>query len=500
MAVPSFGAVPLAAVRVAGAALLLLPMVLMLRRGSWAELKRHAPAIIVVGVLGSALPFLMYGIAAQALNAGVMSIINATTPMWGAMIAWLWLGDTLRGARVLGLALGFAGVAWLAWDHAGVKSDSATLSPLLATAACLVATLGYGYVAAFTKKKLVGVTPMVVAAGSQAAGAVVLAMPAIWNWPQQVPPASAWWSALALAILCTGIAYLLYFRLIAHVGAAHATTVTFLIPLFAVLWGSTLLGEPITAAMVVACGLILLGTGLSTGVLRRALARGRVDGPSAHIPASGRAALRPSPNNLVPLAPAVGDNAGSPTTIDEGIDMIDKKQLGRLAALMGAAALIGCAGNNPFQRSSDSAAAPAPSSAPGSRSQAGGAPPRPAWMNAAGEVTDSKAVEAGYGEKVKGLDGWEGEITGKPAPGTKFTQVQIGMSRAQVQSIVGAPTDQGAYITGKAWIPWYFGSDRYRHEFAYKGMGRLIFAGSGGFDTNAHLVWIIHNKNDSGFR
>lgn len=172
----------------------------------------------------------------------------------------------------------------------------------------------------------------------------------------------------------------------------------------------------------------------------------------------------------------------------------------RLALVLGAcAALAACAGNNPFQRDSTSASTststPAAAPAPVPATQG-----KPAWMNASGEVTDSKNVEAGFGEKVKGLDGWDGEITGKPAPGTKFTQLKIGMSRAQAQSIVGNPTDQGAYVTGKAWIPWYFGADRYRHEFAYKGMGRLIFAGSGGFDTNAHLIWIIHNKNDSGFR
>ncbi len=137
----------------------------------------------------------------------------------------------------------------------------------------------------------------------------------------------------------------------------------------------------------------------------------------------------------------------------------------------------------------------------GGNAQAAAAPrATPSWMNANGEVIDSAKVEAGYGQKVKGRGDWEGEITGKPAPGSKFTRLEIGMSRQQVLDIVGPPTDQGAYVTGKAWIPFYFGSDRYRHELAYKGMGRLIFAGSGGFDSNAHLVWIIHNANDSGYR
>jgi hypothetical protein len=176
----------------------------------------------------------------------------------------------------------------------------------------------------------------------------------------------------------------------------------------------------------------------------------------------------------------------------------------RLASLtIATVALTACANvDNPFKRG-DSAAAPAAGSSP-APAPAPAAPAAPkgkvAWMNDQGEVTDSKNVEAGYGTKVKGLEGWEGEITGKPAPGSKFTQLQIGMSRAQAYSIVGQPSDQGAYITGKAFIPFYYGSDRYRYEAAYKGMGRLIFAGSGGFDSNTHLVWIIHNKTDSGFR
>lgn len=144
-------------------------------------------------------------------------------------------------------------------------------------------------------------------------------------------------------------------------------------------------------------------------------------------------------------------------------------------------------------KSESTAAAPAAAAAPSGPKIGPG-------MNAAGEVTDVKLVEAGHGQKVKGINDWEGEITGRPAPGSKFTQLKIGMSAKQAMDIVGQPTDQGAYITGKAWIPFYFGSDRYRYEMAYKGMGRLIFAGSSGFDSNAHLIWIIHAANDSGYR
>jgi len=121
-------------------------------------------------------------------------------------------------------------------------------------------------------------------------------------------------------------------------------------------------------------------------------------------------------------------------------------------------------------------------------------------MNEAGEVVDSSAVEEGWGEEVKGLKDWEGEITGKPAPGSKFTELQIGMPMKQARDIVGVePTDEGAYVTGKAFIPFYFGGDKHRYELAYKGMGRLVFAGKE-MGTGGNLIWIIHNKDDSGYR
>lgn len=136
------------------------------------------------------------------------------------------------------------------------------------------------------------------------------------------------------------------------------------------------------------------------------------------------------------------------------------------------------------------AAAPAPAT-----------PKSTAGMNERGEVVDSSKVEAGSGQKVKGLGEWEGEITGKPAANSKFTRLQIGMGMKQATDIVGQPTDQGAYMTGKAWIPFFFGSDRHRHELVYKGMGRLVFAGPGGMDyTSGHLIWIIHNANEPGYR
>lgn len=122
-------------------------------------------------------------------------------------------------------------------------------------------------------------------------------------------------------------------------------------------------------------------------------------------------------------------------------------------------------------------------------------------MDARGNVVDSSKVESGSGRTVKGINDYEGEITGNPARGSRFTRLQIGMPVKQVTDLIGQPTDQGAYMTGKAWIPFYFGGDRHRFELVYKGQGRLIFAGGGvGNFTSGNLIWIIHNANEGGYR
>ena len=259
-----FGPVALSALRVGLATLVLLPVLLW--QGHVATLRAHWRPIAVVGVVNSALPFVLFSIAALAINAGLSSIFNATAPLWGALIAWAWLGDKLTRVRVAGLAIGFLGVLGLAWDKASFKPGEHGVSAVAAIAACLAATLCYGFAANYTKRKLGGVAPLAVATGSQLAATVALALPALWLWPAAAPSGTAWASVIGLALLCTAVAYLLYFRLIANLGAARAITVTFLIPVFGLIWGAVFLGERLTPAMVVGCAVILLGTALTTGV------------------------------------------------------------------------------------------------------------------------------------------------------------------------------------------------------------------------------------------
>jgi drug/metabolite transporter (DMT)-like permease len=271
VAVPEFGPLALTALRVGGATLCLLPLVLW--HGHLGALRTHWRAIAIVGLFNSALPFVFFGIAALAINAGLSSIFNATAPLWGALIAWLWLHDKLSPSRVLGLFIGFVGVVFLAWDKASFKPGDHGVSAGLAIGACLLATLCYGFAANYTKQRLTGVPPLSVAAGSQAAATAVLALPALGFAPQAMPSATAWGSVIVLALLCTAVAYLLYFRLIAHVGAPRAITVTYLIPVFAALWGALFLREDITLSMAAGCVVILAGTALASGLVTLPLRR-----------------------------------------------------------------------------------------------------------------------------------------------------------------------------------------------------------------------------------
>ena len=262
-----FGPVALAFVRVAGAAALLVPLMLLRRQG--AAWRTHGAAIAGVGVVNSALPFVLYAVAALALTTALMSVFNATVSIWAALIAWLWLKERLDPLRWLGLAIGVVGVVGLSWGKADFRPGEHGVSAAAGVAACLAATWLYGLGANVSRRRLQGVPPLAVAAGSQAAAALALAVPGMWLWPAKPPGATAWAAALALSLLCTGLAYILYFRLLARTSAASATSVTFLIPPFALLWGYVALGEVPTGAMLAGCAVILLGTALATGLLRR---------------------------------------------------------------------------------------------------------------------------------------------------------------------------------------------------------------------------------------
>ena len=261
-----FGPLPTAGIRVGIAALFLLPLLLARRQG--ATLLLHWRKILFLGLLNSGLPFACYAYALLAISTGLSSLLNATVPLFGALVAWVWLKDRPHGLKIIGLLIGFVGVAMLAWGKASFKPDASGLSSGWAVVACLVACLCYGISASYTKRYLGGVPSLVVATGSQIGATLGLALPTLWLWPAVMPGATAWLALLAVGVLCTGVAYVLYFRLIEKMGAAASLTVTFLIPVFAVFYGVLLLGESVTGWMLICGAVILCGTALSLDLLK----------------------------------------------------------------------------------------------------------------------------------------------------------------------------------------------------------------------------------------
>ncbi len=271
LAVGDFGALPTAAVRLGVAALSLMPLALV--QGHLPVIRRHIWQLVVVGLLSSGLPAILYSFAVIYIPTGMSSILNATTPMFGALVAWAWLKDRPDASRMLGLAVGFAGVALLASARTSGPVEASAWMQAGAVLACLVACLCYGIAASFSRVFLSEVPPLATAAGSQLGAALVLAGPALTQLPAQMPSAKAWAAALAVGVLCTAVAYVLYFRIIQSLGPSRAITVPYVIPVFAVFYGSVFLGESLTLRTLLCGGVIAVGTALATGMLRLPLRR-----------------------------------------------------------------------------------------------------------------------------------------------------------------------------------------------------------------------------------
>ena len=261
MAAPAFGPLLIADLRTAIAALVLLS--LLAWRGGVAELAPNALRLLLLGAFNSAIPFTLFAYAVLSITAGLASILNATVPLFAALVAWLWLRERLTSLQWLGLAIGFAGVLWLSGDSAGFKPGDRGW----AIAAGLLASVSYGISGNLAKRYFAHIRPLAVATGSQIAAAALLLPVTLFYLPPQTPSPPDWSAIIALGVFCTGIAYALYFRLIARIGPTKTMAVTFLIPAFAILWGVLFLAESVTWVMLGGCAVILTGTALATQIL-----------------------------------------------------------------------------------------------------------------------------------------------------------------------------------------------------------------------------------------
>ncbi|MBE9053994.1 DMT family transporter [Nostocales cyanobacterium LEGE 11386] len=257
MTAPVLGPVWLIEMRVLLAGLFLLPF--LIRLNLWGEVRRKVIPLFIVGFINSALPFSLFAFASLFLPAGFTSILNATSPLFGTIVASVWLKEKLTVSRMIGFVLGFAGVVALI----GWKTFAATPSFFAAVGAGLLAAVMYAIAAPYAKQQLSSVPSLVTSTVSQLSAAIFL-LPALpFTVPKTVPTTDIVVAVLALALFSTALAYILYFRLIKNIGSTKTLTVTYLIPLFAMLWGAIVLKESVTSSMVFGCTLILLGTAIA---------------------------------------------------------------------------------------------------------------------------------------------------------------------------------------------------------------------------------------------
>ena len=216
------------------------------------EWRRWWRQYLLIAVFSSALPFVLWAYAALTVTAGLLSVLNATSPMWGALCSAVLLRERLKASRIVGLVIGFAGVAVVTRPQGDVQ--------YLPFVAALAAAFSYGLIATYIKGWATDVPSRGLAVGTQLAAGILL-IPFIPLWPPQAAPTPlVAASILALGVVCGAIAYVLYFRLIADLGATGALTVTYLIPVFGVLWGVLFLGETVSLAMLAGAALIVIGT------------------------------------------------------------------------------------------------------------------------------------------------------------------------------------------------------------------------------------------------
>ncbi|HET7776105.1 MAG TPA: DMT family transporter [Azospira sp.] len=269
LSVPAFGAVWAVEIRILVAAACLMLAARWI--GEPLHLGRHWRQYLVIGLCNSALPFLLFAYAAQSLGAGLLSILNSTSPLFAAIIGALWLRQPIRATTVLGLLLGLGGVAILAWD--GFQGSGGHWLPLLAAA---LAPSSYAFASVYSRHHGRGITPLATTQGSMIFAALAVLPLALGQSTNASPGLEAWGALLALAVICTAWAYQLYFKLVHEVGPLGALSVTFLIPVFGVLWGVLLLGEKLGGHLLLGGSLVLLGTALANGLLKwPRLLRGR---------------------------------------------------------------------------------------------------------------------------------------------------------------------------------------------------------------------------------
>ena len=259
IASPEFGPIFLIEMRVASGLIVLLPICLLL--GKIQELKENWKMIFILSLSNMTIPFCLFAYSALNMGAGILSIINATVPFFTAIIAFLVYQQRMTRYGLIGLMVGFMGVAVLVFD----PSESSGVTSDLAVPSALFACVLYGVALNIVSHKLQGVSGISITTGALFFSTIVLIPFAVIERPEVMPQGSVWFSVLALGVVCTGFGYILFYRLIARIGSQQAIMTTYLIPIFSILWANLFLAESITLFMIFGGMLVLMGVGMTTG-------------------------------------------------------------------------------------------------------------------------------------------------------------------------------------------------------------------------------------------
>jgi len=262
IAAAPFGPVPMIAARLFIAAVVFLPLIR--RPEDRVLIRKHWKPLLGNGLISAAIPFSLLAYSSLSLTAGFTSLLNALTPITTALIAWVLWHHRLRASQWFGLAMGLCGVGILCWGRMSFRAGGSGWAIVTGVAA----TLCYGLGGNFAKRRFAHLPANLTAGGTLVGAAAGMMVPGIVFWPAVNPSTVPWISVVILGILCTAVAYLLYFRLLLSATATQVASVTFLVPLFAILWGSLFLGEGLTLQMATASVIILTGTALTNGILK----------------------------------------------------------------------------------------------------------------------------------------------------------------------------------------------------------------------------------------
>jgi drug/metabolite transporter (DMT)-like permease len=263
---PVFGPFFLIEMRVASGLLVLLPLCIAMKKHH--EIIANWRSLFVLSLCNMTLPFCLLAYATLSIGAGFASILNATVPFFTAILAFTFWQQKLSLTAVMGMLLGFFGVVLLMLSYSGPIAANA---PLKAIAAGLLGAVLYGLAINLTAAHLYKVSGVAITTGSLLFSSIILLPFAYWQMPDVLPTGSIWFSVFSLGVVCTGFAFVLFYRLISRIGSNLAVTNTFLIPLFSLFWGNLFLAEEVTTFMLFACMLVLAGVGMTTGTLARLL-------------------------------------------------------------------------------------------------------------------------------------------------------------------------------------------------------------------------------------